>query len=145
MANKRLVVVANSSKARFFYANNNSQLWEEAGLINLKSAGKSSDLTTDKEGRYRESGLRGMHATEPRLTPKKNQAITFARQLSDAIEKCCRDESPDGLYIVAAPEFLGRLRPVLGVETQKLLKDEVAKDVTLCSPGDIRDHLPFVL
>jgi protein required for attachment to host cells len=145
MAKRKLIVVANGKKVRFFRSCNNHHLEEGTARINPMSILRSQDFNTDKEGLYRESAGRSLHATEKKLSPKKNQATHFARDVSEEIERCCQTEDCDGLYIVAPPEMLGMMRPSLGSASKKLLRDEVCKDATMCTEKEIRAQLPYVL
>ncbi|HNO59804.1 MAG TPA: host attachment protein, partial [Plasticicumulans sp.] len=74
--------------------------------------------------------------------PRRNEALNFARELSEHLRLSRVQGLFDRLYIAAAPAFLGLLRGRLDSPTAQLVIDEVSKDLTQLAPDAIRRHLP---
>ncbi|MCB1135236.1 MAG: host attachment protein [Chlamydiia bacterium] len=144
---KVLVVVANSSKARFFENLDNSHLSELApAKVHVESCMKGSELMTDRVGNYHKvQGKRGLHATERPRTPQQNESCHFAHELADAIEDQLNECDYERLYIIASKPFLGRLRQKLGKRANKTPGEEIGSDLTSSNCQKIRDHLPYTL
>jgi protein required for attachment to host cells len=76
------------------------------------------------------------------VEPKRQEAMAFAKALSERLRSGRNDGEFDKLYIVAAPTFLGLLRNKLDIHTAQMLVGEVNKDLTRLDPAKIRSHLP---
>lgn len=140
------VVVANSTLARIFAAENNKELKEVAILEHPESRMHARDLVSDRPGRGYESANPSRHAIEPKTSPQKNEFSLFAKDIAEHLEQARKDGHFNNLYIIANPAFLGILRQTVGkTATARTLAGEVDKDVTHLSPSQIREHLPLVL
>ena len=53
----------------------------------------------------------------------------FSKRVGEYLEKARTQHRYDKLYLVAPPKFLGKLRKNLGREVEKLLADELDKDL----------------
>ena len=60
-----------------------------------------------------------------------------ARMVGDYLDKARTDHRFDRLYLMPAPKFLDELRKELGAEVQKLVKDELPKDLSWLDARDI--------
>ncbi len=76
------------------------------------------------------------------VEPKRQEALVFAKELSEKLRSGRTQGKYNKLYIAAAPGFLGLLREKLDSHTSQLVAAEVNKDLTLLDPIDIRRHLP---
>jgi len=65
---------------------------------------------------------------------------TFARRVGDYLEKARTDHRYDQLVVIAPPKFLGALRKEMGKEVEKLIADEVAKDLSLLSQRELEGY-----
>jgi len=124
------VVVADEFRAMFYDRDKKFSPLREAGTMQNDSAReKTGALISDRGGRAFDSHGPGRHtmATE-KDDPKTHAAVVFAK---DIAERLARDRSGNGfdrLIVVAAPRFLGVLRPALataGVEAERELSKEV--------------------
>jgi protein required for attachment to host cells len=117
-------------------------LREVEGFVHLASRAKTQDLTSDRQGRS--LGTLGCNMDYD-VTPKRQQALVFAKELSERLKIGRRLGQFARLYIAAAPAFLGLLRRKLDGKTSELIAGEVCKDLTQLQPALIRRHLPQFL
>jgi protein required for attachment to host cells len=133
------VLVADSSRARLFCADKAlGALEERESFAHPEGRSKTQDLTTDRPGRSSGNGPNMDYDVEP----KRQEAMAFAKALSERLRSGRNDGEFDKLYIVAAPTFLGLLRNKLDIHTAQMLVGEVNKDLTRLDPAKIRSHLP---
>lgn len=139
------VVAANATRARIFAgeAGRLSALLEEIeDLVHPESRMHDRDLTSDLPGRAYESYGTARHAMEEPTTPRQHEVERFVSRVADVINRARREGRFDKLYLVAAPELLGRLRKALDAETARRVADEIRKNVTAESADAIRAYLP---
>jgi len=137
-----LVVVADSSRARFYaMENKNTPMTELADYIHSETRLRANKLISDRQGRTFDCKGAARHAKEMRNPVKVQQAIKFARQISAFIEAERKKNKFSKLLLVAAPEFLGILRKSLKRESGKLLTRQIDKDLVLMTEKVIRKHL----
>ena len=79
-------------------------------LVHPESRQHEQELTSDLPGRAFDSGGQGRHAMGTEISPKEQEAITFAKMVSDYLETARVQHSYEKLVLVAAPTFLGLLR-----------------------------------
>ena len=139
------VLVANSSTATLFRAENNKTLTALHTFKHPESRLKGSDLVSDRPGRAYESSGPTRHAVEPSSWPHDVEVVNFARELARFFESELTRKKPDHFYLAASPAFLGVLRPLLPAQLNSLIKGEVDKDITHLKVDEIRTYLPFVL
>ena len=137
------VVVADSSAARIFDVESPSgSLQEIASYANPEGRAHEGDLRTDQPGVTRDRMGYARHGMQPKVTPKDQEAIAFARSLADRIEAARAKSEIDRVILVAPPEFLGRLRSVLDDDARKIVVGEHNINVVKLRPEEIRKHLP---
>lgn len=122
------VLVADSSRATLFRAD--------------KALSPLQEIASFSHPAARERGLEDRSSLEESATVKRQQALLFARQLSDRLKNGRLQKLFDKLYIAASPTFLGVLRGKLDTPTAHLVAGEVSKDLTQLDPSTIRRHLP---
>jgi protein required for attachment to host cells len=139
------VVVGDSSRARIFTAERPTASLEEIETL-THPAGRlhEGDLVADKAGRDRSPGSTS-HDMGGKTDVKHEQALRFASQLNDTLESARTADRFSKLYIIAAPAFLGILRKQMSAALQKLVAEEIPKELTLQNPADIRKYLPEYL
>lgn len=96
---------------------------------------------TDKPGRTFESTGGRRSAYEPPADWHEQAKRDFARDIAGILEEKARDGAFDGLILVAPPEMLGNLRPLLSGEIREKLLGEVNKDYTQLTPREIKQQL----
>ena len=137
------VVVAESSRAKIFTMNTPD------GALNLKETFEHPEarqheqfLVSDLPGRTFDSAGQGRHAKEEEVGPKKQEAIRFAKEITDYLEQARTRNEIERLVLVAPPQFLGLLRDSLSAKSAALVSQEIHKDLVKLDPLDTRRHLP---
>ena len=133
------ILVADSSRAKLFSVDKaRAPLQEIEHFSHPACRAKNQDLTSDRQGRSSDN-LRMMDYD---VDPKRQEAMTFAKQLTAHLRSGRHQGSFRKLYIAAAPTFLGILRDKLDPQTAQLVAAEVNKDLTQLNAAEIRRHLP---
>jgi len=133
------VLIADSSRARLFSVEKAlAPLREIEAFVNPEGRTKTRDLVSDRQGRSAGNGPN----MDYEVSPKRQQAMVFAKQISEHLKDGRVGGLFHRLYIAAAPGFLGLLRDKLDPRTAELVVDTVSKDLTQLEPEDIRRHLP---
>ena len=71
------------------------------------------------------------------MAPTEHATELFAKRVSDYLDKARNAHRYERLHLVAPPKFLGQLRKELGSEVQKLVTDELPKDLSWLTTRDI--------
>ncbi len=133
------ILVADSSRAKLFNADKAlAPLQEIASFSHPESRAKTQDLISDRQGRSSNNSRSLDHDVEP----KRQEAIYFAKQLSEHLKSGRIRGLFHKLYIAAAPSFLGLLREKMDSHTAQLVAGEINKDLTQLDSATIRHHLP---
>lgn len=137
------VVVADRAAARIFVAGSPTGALEEfESYAHAEGRAHARDLTTDDPGRAFDSVGAGRHAIEPKIGPREQEAIAFARELAERIGQARTRKQVRRVILVAPPEFLGYLRGALDQETRRIVEGEYPLNVVKLRPEEIRAHLP---
>ena len=101
------------------------------------------ELVTDQDGRLSERNRSGngprsasRHGSN-NLDPHAVEYARFAKRISRRLETERRNGKFEELIIIAAPQFLGLLRPELSGPTRKRAVKEIAKDLVRASDAQI--------
>lgn len=109
------IVSADSARAKVLQvADREHGLVEIEDLLNPEGKLHEGDLVTDTK--------------EPSDAVEHSVDI-FSKRVGEYLEKARTQRRYDRLYLVAPPKFLGRLRSQLGKEVEKLVCDELDKDL----------------
>ncbi|HVE48638.1 MAG TPA: host attachment protein [Casimicrobiaceae bacterium] len=137
------VIVADKSAARIFSVPSPmGELEEVATLAHPEGRLHDRDLRTDQPGQTRDSAGYAMHGMEPKVKPKEQEAMNFARYVAKHIETARVKNQLERVVIVAAPEFLGNLRNAMEEDTKKIVAGEHSLNVTKLRSEEIRKRLP---
>ncbi|MBI5333935.1 MAG: host attachment protein [Burkholderiales bacterium] len=125
------IVVADEGRARILTPGEPGRDLREIEVLTDPAArADGADLRRDAQGRYYGKGERNQaHSVPPRTDPLEKEAELFARLVAEHLCKARRENRFDRLQLVAAPRFLGRLRPLLDACVQEVVVDEVNKDL----------------
>lgn len=137
------ILSANSARATIFTAESaHAPLVELETFENPDARAKQMDLASDRAGRSFDSHGEGRHAMEVQVDPKQQVQTRFAQLIADRLEQARIAHAFEQLVLVAAPAFLGLLRPNFGAPLQSLVSLEVDKDYTALRPDELRARLP---
>lgn len=136
------VLVAENSRARLFHWKSLDVLDELRSFSHPESRLHEQDLFSDKRGRSFDSAGDGRHAQEAPTSARQHESKTFARGIVTMLEQCRSRNEYEKLFIMAAPHFLGQLREEMPSSLQKVVVQEVSKNLAQQSIDDIRRYLP---
>ncbi|MBZ2189637.1 host attachment protein [Alcanivorax sp. JB21] len=126
---KTWIVVAESSRARIFSALNRVQPPQEIESFAFpESRLKDQDIYSDRPGRTFESANESRSAMEP-PDVRDQQHHTFARTITEALEKGRIKGKFDKLVIISPPAFLGALRHTLNGHLGKMVDKTIQKNL----------------
>jgi protein required for attachment to host cells len=109
------IVSADSARARVLQvADREKRLAEIEDLLNPEGKLHEGDLVSD---------------TEEPSDAHEHSIDLFSKRVGEYLEKARTQHRYDKLYLVAPPKFLGKLRKNLGREVEKLVADELDKDL----------------
>ncbi len=141
--NSTWLIVADNSRARFFSMESRTGPIEETkSIVHAEARLHEQNMTSDLPGRGSGKGGEGQHAYQNKVSPKEQENINFAREISAELDKARKENKFKQVVLVAAPEFLGRLRDQMNTQTHKLVCFELAKNLAHLEAAEIRKHLP---
>lgn len=155
------VIVADAARARFFRVEDNAgayagsqaapgeasvprgMLVEFSELVNLAARAPETSLASDQPGQGHDRFGQATHGMTEPTTPKEAETQRFAKDVVEALTRALHGGEMARFYLVAAPRFLGLLRDKIGNNgLKKALVDDLAKDLSLRRPDEIRRALP---
>lgn len=110
------------------------------GAMLLRNSGKPGAITLREERRLEPSNLEneGPSGSRPEeQTQSQTDEATFAKQLGNAINKMKLAHEFEHLVLIADPQTLGQIRPILHKTVEGALIRSLAKDYTNSSFEDI--------
>lgn len=122
-----LVLVADGTGARFF-----------------RNSGVENRISLSAEGEFKpthllDDGPAGKRPGES--TNQETDEATFAKQLAKELYRRAHHGDFAALVLIADPQTLGQIRPLLHKEVQDRLVSEVGKTLTKASIADIQKSL----
>lgn len=135
------VVVANSSEAKIFRMKKFPKLEVISSLEHPESRLHNIDLVSSKPGRTFDKVGGGRHSYQAVTDPKHIEVEKFAKTVATYLQTAQGKNEFSKIYLIAAPAFLGLLRPLLDSKLQNSIVREVAKDMTEHTVLDIEGHL----
>jgi protein required for attachment to host cells len=134
------IVAADESRARVLQVTGPQQhLSEIEDLVNPAGRAQDRELETDAEPRF--NGTRGGPPSDAeRQGAVEHSVRVFARDLGRYLDKARIAQRFDRLVLVAPPKFLGALRKELHKEVERLVADELPKDLSWFSAREIERY-----
>lgn len=135
------IIAADESRARVLQvAGREQRLIEIEDMINPEGRQQDRELQTDAEPRF--SGRPGGGPASDRETQGavEHSARVFAREVGRYLDKARNEHRFDELVLVAPPKFLGTLRKELGKEVEKMVAEELPKDLSWFSARDLEAY-----
>jgi protein required for attachment to host cells len=130
------IVAADASRARILQVMDREQrLSEIEDLLNPEGRLHERDLVRDAHPRLHGTSGRGSDREEPATVD--HEVELFAKRVSEYLDKARTSHRYDRLHLVAPPKFLGQLRKELGKEVQKLVTEELPKDLSWLNARDL--------
>lgn len=136
------IVVADSSRARFFSMENRSDpLQELEGMAHAEGRMRGQDEVSDRQGGLAGGHGEGGHPFEAPTDVKHHEAEVFARQIADKLEQGRVNHDYQKLILVAPPAFLGTLRQQLSTHVQEMVTESHDKHLVTETEPSIRQHI----
>jgi len=134
------IVAADSSRARVLQvADPDGTLAEVEALLNPQGRLNDRELISDAHPRFR--GTSGPGSDRQEMPAVEHEVELFAKRIGDYLDKARNAHRYDRLHLIAPPKFLGALRKELGKEVQKLVADELPKELSSLSARELEGWL----
>jgi len=143
------IIAADESRARVLQVAGPDRLDEIDHLDNPSGRAQDRELQTDAEPRFNGhggvgkagSGRTGGPASDREAQGAVEHSVrTFAREVGRYLDRARLDHRFDQLVLVAPPKFLGALRKELDKEVEKLVADELPKDLAGFSARELERY-----
>ena len=106
--------------------------------IERMDAKPTRKIVSDKSGRMKSSALgRGGTALPGRVDPHEEAELRFLDDIAKKLDAAIKAKRCDVLILAAPPKALGHLRQVLSAGARKIIKAEIAKDLTKTVPAKL--------
>jgi protein required for attachment to host cells len=129
------IVAADASRARVLQVAGPQRLVEVDNLLNPEGRLSDREINTDARGRFS-----GGHTGEDDVGAVDHQVELFAKRVGDYLDKARTDHRYDELVLVAPPKFLGALRKELGKEVEKMVTEELPKDLSWFNARELEQY-----
>ena len=145
------IIAADSSRARVLQvADPEQRLLEVEDLVNPQARLQDRELQTDAEPRMSGHGGLGKPGVASTSGPGSDReaqgavehgVTVFAKQIGRYLEQARVQHRYDELVLIAPPKFLGALRRELDKEVEKLVADELPKDLAGFNTRELERYL----
>lgn len=138
---KQWILVSDASAARLFSRQNTGSLSRVEAFYHDDSRKHEGDLRTGGKGEVEDSAAHGRHQADPQTRTSEKHEDIFAKKVVDKLKSGLNDNAFDELVLVAAPQFLGRLRDHLDSPLSQRVAATIDKDWTHQDDAAIEKHL----
>lgn len=136
------VLVAESSRAKIYATNTRrGPLIEVDSFVHPEGRMHEGDLVSDRPGSDGGSVGQGRHIVDDRITAKKYENLSFAKEIAAGLEDARHRGVFDKLILIAPPAFLGLLRENLSKETMDRVTDQIDKNLVQQPAQVVRDYV----
>ena len=134
------IIAADASRARILQVTDRAQqLAEIEDLLNPEGRVHDRELISDAHPRFSGPGGGSAPGSDREETSAAEHATElFAKRVGDYLDKARTAHRYDRLHLIAPPRFLGQLRKALGKEVQKLVAEELPKDLSWLNARDLQ-------
>jgi len=133
------IIAADASRARILQVTDRAQQLEEVeDLLNPEGRVHDRELISDAHPRFSGHSGGGPGSDREETSAAEHATELFAKRVGDYLDKARTAHRYDRLHLIAPPKFLGRLRKELGKEVQKLVAEELPKDLSWLNARDIQ-------
>ncbi len=137
------ILAADSSRARIFQElDHQHHLLEVQDFAHPAGHASGRDIDSDAGGRfYGKSGGTQAHTAQPATDPVQHENELFSKAVGEFLDKARNEHRFDKLHVIAPSRFLGLLRRNLNKETQKLVDEEIVKDISWQNKNEIEEFV----
>ncbi len=134
------IIAADSSRARILQVTDREKHLDEIeDLLNPEGRVHDRELIADAHPRLH--GTSGPGSDREETSATQHATELFAKRVGDYLDRARTAHKYDRLHLVAPPKFLGQLRKELGKEVQKLVAEELPKDLSWLKARDLEERL----
>jgi protein required for attachment to host cells len=129
------IVAADASRAKVLQVTDREQLVEVEDLVNPEGRMQNREIDSDARGRFP-----GGNTWQPEVEAVEHQVGLFAKRVGERLESARQEGRYDQLVLVAPPKFLGALRKELHKEVEKLVAEELPKDLSWLNARELERY-----
>ena len=134
------IIAADSSRARILQVTDRDEHLDEIDdLLNPEGRVHDRELISDAHPRFH--GTSGPGSDREETSATQHATELFAKRVGEYLDKARSAHRYDRLHLVAPPKFLGQLRKELDKEVQKLVTEELPKDLSWLKAHDLQERL----
>jgi len=134
------VVVADNHQVTVYKSTQFPKLEEVIVLRHPEGRLHNQDLTSSEPGRNFQRGGVTRHSYQPKTEPTQVVMEKFAVEISNFLTKSLNEEKFNRLFIISSPSLLGELRRHITPQVKKLIKGELAKNLSSSDLSLIEQH-----
>lgn len=143
------IIAADASRARVLQVAGRERLVEIDDLLNPGGRLADREIISDAHPRFSGHGgvgkpgarsTSGPGSDREETSAQEHETELFAKRVGAYLDKARNDHRYDQLVLVAPPRFLGMLRKELGKEVEKLIADQVPKDLSWFNARDLESY-----
>ncbi len=134
-----ILVVGRSGAKLFTRTGNEKNLHFVSKVEHPEGRLKEGALVTDRSGREFDTVNKVSHSGGHSGDAREHSDRLFLKSVAEHIHEAEKKGQFDHLYIVADPHFLGMLRPLLSLQTSKLVKGTIEKDLSTIGDNELFD------
>ena len=139
---KYRILVADQAEAIFYDAPTLRAAPKEVARISDPLARlHDREFATERPGRTHESQGAMRHSIQRENTPRRAEAVRFARRIARRLDEARRKDEFEQLVVVAGPSFLGLVREELSRPTRARVAREIHKDLVHSPPEALAGQL----
>src|SRR5918999_909407 len=131
------IVGADASRARFLQVADRERLVEVEDFVNPEGRLHNREINSDAKGRFRGPDRPGVHSSDDEERTVEHYSEVFAKRVADYLDKARNEHRYERLLLVAPPKLLGQIRKRLDKEVEKLVVDELDKDLSWFNAREI--------
>jgi protein required for attachment to host cells len=136
------IIAADASRARILQVTDRAQQLDEvADLLNPQGRVHDRELISDAHPRFSGHAGGGPGSDRQETSATEHATALFAKRVGEYLDNARTAHRYDRLHLIAPPKFLGRLRKELGKEVQKMVAEELPKDLSWLKARDIQAQL----
>lgn len=136
------VLAADASRARIFEISEaDGHLHEIEDMVNPAGRELNQEINAEPKDRFYGRGRSVGDTTEADPEPVMKEAERFSKRVADHLDHCRSEHRFDKLRVVAAPRMLGFLRDKLSKEVQKMVEEEIPKDISSLKKHEMEEYL----